>query len=224
MRSKEEAHDYRYFPEPDLPPFVFTADFMQTVDARICELPLERKTRLAETYRLQPDLAEFIIDEKDRADWFEAAAELGTDPYACASWMKGDISRVLAKNKLGFSRNPLTPERFSILLRAIDDFGITVQQAKQVLEAVVESDLDPLTVIQEEGLDQIAEQNREQLASIVKDIVHDNPDAAQQIRDGSSKAVGFLMGQVMRVTHGSADPGAARELIMKFIRKTASET
>jgi len=223
MRSKEEAHDYRYFPEPDLPPFVFTADFLQTVDARICELPLERKTRLAETYSLQPDLAEFITDEKDRADWFEAAAELGVDPQTCASWMKGDISRVLAKNKLDFSRNPLTPERFSILLSAIDDFGITVQQAKQVLEASAASDLDPLAVIQDEGLDQIAEQNREQLASIVKGIVHDNPDAVQQIRDGSSKPVGFLMGQVMRATNGSADPASARELIMKFIREKAAE-
>ncbi|MCF7945016.1 MAG: Asp-tRNA(Asn)/Glu-tRNA(Gln) amidotransferase subunit GatB [Spirochaetia bacterium] len=218
MRSKEEAHDYRYFPEPDLPPFVPGKAFMESVDAEMCELPLDRKERFISQYGLRRDLADFITGERERADWFEAAAAEHADIQACATWMKGELTKILTNNSLSFSVSPLTPKRFSILLKAIDAGSISAQQAKKVAETVITENAEPEDIISRSGFDQSASRNREALAEIVAEIAAENPDTLKQIRDGNQKAVGFLMGQVMKRTSGAADPGAARNMIMEQVK------
>lgn len=213
MRSKESAHDYRYFPEPDMPPFRPDEAFFKVVEKGLVELPLTRKHRFSKKYDLTPAQAEFLTDEKETADYFEKVVSLGASPAMTAAWMGSDVRKILNRDRMKVTDSPLTAERFAELLTLIDTGRIHGKIGKQVLEHVFSENKDPLALLSEKGLEQI--DNEQHLEEIVAGVVKENPAAAAAVKGGDEKPIGFLIGQVMKKTAGRAQPRLVREVILK---------
>ena len=211
MRTKESAFDYRYFPEPDLPPFRPDEDFLASVDAALVELPRARKARLAEQYGISESQAEFICDEKSTADYYEEAVRLGADPQAAALWLAADVQKILKRSALSLAGCVLSPGRLAELLQLLAERRIHGKIAKQVLEAVFEEDRDPLQIIKDRGWEQITDPG--ELTPVVDQVLEENSRAVEQIRGGDSRPMAFLIGQIMKKTSGRAEPGLVKELL-----------
>ncbi|NQT57570.1 MAG: Asp-tRNA(Asn)/Glu-tRNA(Gln) amidotransferase subunit GatB [Bacteroidetes bacterium] len=213
MRTKEAAHDYRYFPEPDIPPFIPGETFMMGVNAAMVELPFIRKQRMSEDYSLTEELAAFITEEKFRADFFESVITEDVDAVTAAKWLKGETIKQLGRRNLELSKSPLSPIRFSGLMKMLAGGIIHANIARQLLALILDQDEDPEVLLEREGL--TGSDDNAELAKIIDLVVSNNPEAAVQIQEGNTKAVGFLMGQVMKTSQGSADPKTVRLLLME---------
>ncbi|MFW5688366.1 MAG: Asp-tRNA(Asn)/Glu-tRNA(Gln) amidotransferase subunit GatB [Spirochaetota bacterium] len=221
MRVKESSNDYRYFPEPDLPPFHTDEAFLDSVERSLVELPPARMRRFHSEYNLPEAQTEFICDERESADFFEAAVKAGAGPQEAAVWLMGDVQKLLHRHGTTLVESPLTPERLAELLRLLDAGRIHGKLAKQTLEAVFTDDQDPEAIITERGWEQITDP--EAIGKIVDGVLAENETAVQQIREGDSKPHGYLVGQVMRATSGRADPKLVQRVLgerlsLKFIR------
>ncbi len=212
MRTKESAHDYRYFPEPDLPPFTTTAQFLGAVEASLVELPLERRDRFIEQYDLATHQADFLTEERPLADYFEAAVEHGAEAHAAATWLAADVRKMLNRRRIEVQDSPLTPKRLAELLQLLAESRIHGKIAKQTLGEIFETGRDPLEIIRENGWEQITDPAT--LSEYVDQVLARHPKAVQQVRDGDSKPIGFLVGQVMKASSGRAEPRAVQELII----------
>jgi aspartyl-tRNA(Asn)/glutamyl-tRNA(Gln) amidotransferase subunit B len=222
MRTKEQAHDYRYFPEPDLPPFRPGSDYFRLIEDGLTELPLARKLRLVKDYGLTPEQADYICEERAGADFYEKTLSLGADPDISAKWMMGNAAREL--NRTGFTRAdlgspgcPLTAERFVNLLKMLAEGKIHGKIASQTLQAVFDENKDPEDVVKERGWDAAADEG--DLEALVKQVLEENTAAAEQIRGGDQKPRGFIVGKVMAVTKGTANPKSVQELISKLTKE-----
>ncbi|ADN03146.1 Asp-tRNA(Asn)/Glu-tRNA(Gln) amidotransferase subunit GatB [Spirochaeta thermophila] len=215
MRTKESAHDYRYFPEPDLPPFVPDEAFFAQVEASLVELPLARKQRFLSDYGISVQQADFLIEEKARADFFEEAVRRGVAPSTAAAWLAGDVAKLLNRYRVELDASPLTMDRFVLLMELLQKGEIHGRIAKQVLSAVFEEDKDPSRIIEEKGWRQLSE---EELVKVVDEVITAHPKAVEQVKGGEEKPVGFLMGQVMARTAGRAHPEKTREVLLSRIR------
>jgi aspartyl-tRNA(Asn)/glutamyl-tRNA(Gln) amidotransferase subunit B len=215
MRTKESSSDYRYFPEPDLPPFTADAAFLRDVESSLVELPAARRQRFVQTLGLGEDQAGFLCEEKETADWFEKAVGLGADPQAAALWMAADVKKHLNRTGLALAHSPLTPERFAELLGLLATRRIHGKIAKAVLEAVFEEDKDPLAVIREKGWEQITDPAilRSHIAAVT--AAHAREVAA--IRAGDHRPMGYLVGEIMKATSGRADPGLVQSLMKESL-------
>ena len=211
MRTKESAFDYRYFPEPDLPPFRPDPDFLKEVEAGLVELPQARRQRFLEKYGVSESQADFLIDEKATADFFERTVGLGAEPQAAALWLASDVQKILNRGGLDLDSSPLTPERFAELLCLIAERRIHGKIAKQVLEVVFSEDKDPGAIIRERGWEQLTD--RGELGRMIDAVLASQPRAVEQVRGGDSKPIGFLMGEIMKRTCGRAEPGLVKELL-----------
>jgi aspartyl-tRNA(Asn)/glutamyl-tRNA(Gln) amidotransferase subunit B len=211
MRTKESAFDYRYFPEPDLPPFRPDPEFLKEVEAGLVELPQARRQRFLEQYGVSESQADFLIEEKAAADYFERAVRLGADPQATALWLASDVRKILNRGGLDLPSSPLTAERFAGLLRLIADRRIHGKIAKQVLEVVFAEDKDPEAIVRERGWEQLTD--RVELGKVIDAVLAGHPQAAEQVRAGDSKPMGFLMGEIMKRTAGRAEPGLLKDLL-----------
>jgi aspartyl-tRNA(Asn)/glutamyl-tRNA(Gln) amidotransferase subunit B len=211
MRSKEDANDYRYFPEPDLPPYFPDAEFLETIEKAQVELPIARKKRFIDEYKLTPDNAEFLTDERARADFYESACSNGCDRQAAASWLKGDIARALNNRKKGINETFLTVEKFAELLVLISENRINSPTAKKVLEIILDEDKGPEAVVKENNWEQL--DNSDELEAFVDKVLSENGKAVEQIKSGDMKPVGFIIGQVMKLSGGKADPKKVKEII-----------
>ncbi|MFP4566753.1 MAG: Asp-tRNA(Asn)/Glu-tRNA(Gln) amidotransferase subunit GatB [Spirochaetaceae bacterium] len=211
MRVKESANDYRYFPEPDLPPFHATAEFLARVEDGLVELPVARRERLMREYGLTSSQAEFICEERPVADYFEEAVRLGADPLSAASWLQTDVQKELNREGAELVMSPLTPERFASLLMLLAEHRIHGKIAKQTLKAVFRENKDPDTIIAENGWEQITEAT--ELAGYVDGVIEENPHAVEQVRGGNTKPMGFLVGQIMKATSGRAEPQLVNALL-----------
>jgi aspartyl-tRNA(Asn)/glutamyl-tRNA(Gln) amidotransferase subunit B len=211
MRTKENAQDYRYFPEPDLPPFVPDPAFLASVEERLVELPLQRRDRLMREYALSRTHADFICDEKATAGFFEEAVSRGADPQAAATWLAADVKKHLNRTGLEIQACPLTPERFAELLILIGEERIHGKIAKQTLQEVFDRDLDPLRIIRENNWEQITDSA--ELGNVVDLVLRENKKAAAQIRQGDTRPMGFLVGQVMKKTSGRAEPKLVNRIL-----------
>jgi aspartyl-tRNA(Asn)/glutamyl-tRNA(Gln) amidotransferase subunit B len=211
MRTKESAYDYRYFPEPDLPPFTAGDDFLHSVEDRLVELPLQRRDRFINEYRLLAGQADFLCQERDLADFFEDTVGLGADATAAASWLGADVRKLLNRRNTELRSSPLTSKRLAELLVMLGDNRIHGKIAKQTLEAVFAEDKDPEAIIAERGWEQITD--RGELSRLVDECVVEHPKAVDDIAAGNTKPIGFLVGQVMRKTSGRADPQIVQELL-----------
>lgn len=212
MRTKEAAHDYRYFPEPDIPPFIPDEAFLQEVNEAMVELPFLRKRRMISAYSLTEELALFITEEKFRADYFETVVTDDVDGMTAAKWLKGEVVKQLGRRKMELSNSPLLAIRFISLMKMLADGTIHANIARQLLELILDRDEDPEILLESEGL--AGSDDTAELAKIIELVVSNNPEAALQIQEGNSKAVGFLMGQVVKASQGSADPKTIRLLLM----------
>lgn len=211
MRTKESAHDYRYFPEPDLPRFAPDSAFLQRLEARLVELPAARRTRFETTFNLTPAQAEFLCDERTTADYFESAVGAGADANAVATWLAGDVRKLLNRHGVTLSASPLTPTRLAALLKLLDQGAIHGKIAKQVLDRIFSDNADPETIIAAEGWQQLTD--RAQLAAVVDRVLAEHERAVQQIRDGDARPMGFLVGHIMKATAGRAEPRLVQELL-----------
>ena len=212
-RSKEEAHDYRYFPEPDLLPLVLDPAWVREIGEKMPELPAQRRRRLVEEYGLPAYDAGVLTASKSLGDLFDRTVKLYDDAKAVSNWLMGEVSRVLRERDLDIERSPLTPENLAAMLRLIDDGTISGKIAKSVLEEMVDTGKEPRAIVEEKGLVQISDEG--QLLPLVRRIIEENPGPVADYRGGKKKALGFLVGQVMKETKGKANPQLVNELFRR---------
>ena len=210
MRSKEEAHDYRYFPEPDLPPLLVSPERVEMLRATLPELPDARRQRLISVYTLSGrDVA--ALEGNDLIPYFEQTARALGHPRAAFNWVSGELARKM--NELGneFDRTRIPPDALAALVRMVEQGTISTSGAKEVFEKMYESGRSARDIVQAEGLGQI--DDRGALLAAIKAVVTSHADAVEQYRKGKASAFGFLVGQVMKSTGGKANPRLVNELL-----------
>jgi aspartyl-tRNA(Asn)/glutamyl-tRNA(Gln) amidotransferase subunit B len=213
MRSKEEAHDYRYFPEPDLMPVEIDEGWLNEIRAQIVELPDARMERFIKEYNLPEDDARLLTEERAMADWFEEAVRLGGHPKTVANWMMGELLRLLNKDGIQIEDSKVKPAQLVGLLSLIDRDVISGKIAKTVFEEMYQTGREAEVIVKEKGLLQITD--TEEIERIVEDILNNNPKEVERFRAGEQKLLGFFVGQVMKATKGKANPRIVNELLRK---------
>lgn len=214
MRSKEEAHDYRYFPDPDLLPLEIDAAFIEEVRATLPELPDEKRRRFAEQYGLAAYDAGVLTVTRELADYYEVVVEaVGGEPKLAANWVMGDLGGALNKAGLDITGAPVSAAQLGGMLRRISDGTISGKIAKQVFEALWEGAVDADRVIEESGLRQITDSGA--IESIIDGALAANPAQLEQYHAGKDKLFGFFVGQVMKACQGKANPAQVNALLKK---------
>ncbi len=210
-RSKEEAEDYRYFPEPDLVPLDVDGAWVQAIRAALPELPAARRDRLIATFGLPAYDADLITATPAMARFFEETVALGPHPKVVANWLAGAVNAYLNEHGVEIDRIALTPARLSALLRLVDEGTVSGRTAKDVLVEMIARDQEPAAIVESQGLQQISDEAT--LRGVVDQVIADHPGPAAEIRAGKVRALPFLVGQVMRATGGRANPEAAHRLL-----------
>ena len=221
MRVKETDSDYRYFGEPDLPPYRLSDAFFAEVVAREVEQPLARRRRLAAEYGLNDAQAAFVTAEPETANFFEACLASGGEGQAVANWLAADVQKLLRQRGETLGSSTLSPPRLAELLALIARGEITGKIGKQVLQATLDSDRDPAVVVEEDGLRPLTDTAA--LGQVLRDVLAEHPRVREQLDGGDRKPVGFLIGRVMERTAGQADPAAIRALIDTELSAGGSE-
>jgi len=216
LRSKEEAFDYRYFPEPDLPPLRPDPAWVEQIRAQLPELPAAKRARYERELGVRPDQARILAGSRAWAAFFEETVALGADPAAAANWLTQDLAGLLNRTRLEIDEAKVTPAHVADLVRLVAEGTISTAGAKQVLEVVVETGEPVEAVVESRGLRQVSD--AEALAAVVDAVIAENPGPVAQYRGGKEGVLGFLVGQVMRRTGGSANPQLARELLLERLR------
>ncbi len=211
MRSKEEANDYRYFPDPDLLPVEFDQAFVEEVTKDLPEMPDAKRQRLIEQYGLKVVEAVTLISSRALADYYEAAAESAGDAKLAANWVLGDLSAAMNKNNIAISKVPVSPVMLGGMIQRIIDNTISGKIAKQVFEAMWLGEGDADAIIEAKGLKQITDTGA--IEKIVDEVIAANPNQAEQFRAGKEKMLGFFVGQVMKQSKGKANPQQVNELL-----------
>ena len=231
QRSKEYAHDYRYFPEPDLPPLVIDPAWVGSLRERLPELAGKRRSRLMREFDLSEYDAALITASRPMADYFEAALREGAATgdarnrlaKSVSNWMRGDLSRLLNASSIGISDSQVTPPMLVELIGLVDSSAVSVTLAKTVLEEAFNSGGSPATIVRDRGYTQINDSSS--LGAVVREAIESNPKAVADFLQGKDSAAKFLVGQVMRITRGQANPEIANQLItleLESIKNTQS--
>ncbi len=211
MRSKEEAKDYRYFPEPDLVPIEISPEWLDQVREQMSELPAARRKRFIAELDLPPYDAGVIVEQKPIADYFEQTVEQGVEPKTAANWIMGEVMRVLNERLCEIDDLPVSPPMLAELIGLVTDDRISNSVGKTVFGEMCSSGKKAGEIVEEKGLAQISDSG--ELEAVVKQVLADNPDAVADLESGKQQAKGFLIGQIMRATRGKANPKLAGELI-----------
>jgi len=215
MRSKEDAHDYRYFPEPDLPPLVVGTEWIEEARRSLPELPAGRQRRLASEYGLPGYDASVLTQEREVADYFEAAARASGNPKAASNWVMTDVLRKLKEGGHGIAESPVSPAALAGLVRLIDAGTISGRIAKDVFERMWATGGEALAIVEREGLTQLSDDSA--LEAVVAEVVARSPDQAASYRGGKAAALGWFVGQVMKRTGGRANPRRVDALLRKSL-------
>ena len=210
MRSKEEAHDYRYFPDPDLLPLVLDPDWVERVRADLPELPDAKKARFMSEYGLSADDAGVLIAEKEIALYFERVAR-GRDPKTAANWVMGDLFGGLNRLGIGIDQSPVSAEQLGALIDLITDGTISGRLAKDVFTEMVASGADPTAIVEAKGLRQVTDSSA--IKAAIDAVLAAQADKVAEYRGGRDKLYGFFVGQVMRATQGKANPALVNQLL-----------
>jgi aspartyl-tRNA(Asn)/glutamyl-tRNA(Gln) amidotransferase subunit B len=215
MRSKEEAHDYRYFPEPDLVPLAIKKEWIEEIRSTIAELPESRRHRYVSEHGLSSEDARIIAESKDMADFFEAALKLGVPAKQAANHLLQTVSAYLRDNKLEFSDLTLTPENIRDLVAAVTDGKISATAAKDVLKEVLAKESDVFTVIDKLGLSQVSDEGalREQLSKVLAGA----PSQIEEYKQGKTKVRQYFFGEVMKASKGKANPQVVNKLLDEML-------
>lgn len=210
MRSKEDAHDYRYFPDPDLLPLEFSESFVDGIRATLPELPDDKKQRYISDLGLSAYDASVLVSDKATADYFEQAANDNNAKLA-ANWMISELFARLNKLEKGIEDSPVTPQAFAGLLELMQDNTISGKIAKDVLDKMVETGADAATIVEEEGLKQVTDTGA--IEAMVDEVLTKNADKVEAYKGGQEKLFGFFVGQVMKASQGKANPQAVNEVL-----------
>ena len=213
MRGKEEANDYRYFPEPDLVPLEINESWENEIKEKLPELPSVRKKRLIEDYDLPEYDADVLTDSRQLADLFEECVSEYQDAKEVSNWIMGEFLRLVNEEKLDVENTKITGKLLGKMLNMMDNGVISSKIAKTVFEEMFYSGKDPEKIVEEKGLKQISDED--ELEQLVDQIIEDNPEVIEDIRNGKDKAVGYLVGQVMKETKGKANP----QMVNKMFRE-----
>ncbi len=214
MRSKEEAHDYRYFPDPDLPPLVISEADLEQLRRELPELPDARLARFISDYDLGADEAVQLTSQKEIADYYEnAVTKAGGETRLTANWINGELMAWLNRCNTAFTDSPVSPTMLGQLVQRIQDKTISGKIAKEVFQAMWNGEGSADEVIASRGLTQITDSSA--IEQAVSDIIARFPDQSEQVRAGQEKVIGFLVGQVMKATSGKANPQAVNDILRK---------
>ena len=217
MRSKEEAHDYRYFPEPDLSPLEISHNWIKEIKETIPELPYEKKIRYPREYGLSADDTKVLIEDRNMAEFYEAVVRLGGNPKKTANWLIGPVTAYIKEHKTDIVNCHMTPKQLSDLLGFIEKGIINDNIAKaEILEELLTTGTDSEEIIKQKGLSQITDESA--LKSVVKEILDQNPEQLKQLKEGKEKVRGFFVGQAMKKTSGKASPGIVNKLLDEFLK------
>lgn len=220
MRGKEEAHDYRYFPDPDLVPVVVSREWVENVRAKLPELPDDKRERFVREYDLPAYDAEVLTASRQVADYFEETAKNCKSAKAVSNWVMGDILRLVKEKGGAVSELSVTPKMLAEMISLIDDDVISGKIAKTVFEEMAASGKSPKVIVEEKGLVQITDESA--IETEVDKVLAENPGQMEQYRGGKEKVIGFFVGQVMRATKGKANPALVNKLLKKKLGPTGS--
>ena len=219
MRSKENAQDYRYFPDPDLMPVQFPRDTIETLRQSLPEKPFDQQRRFMEEYHLPYTVTSVLCPSAELATFFETSVAVHSNPKAIANWMVNDLLRELSaaveEGSLPLSESPISPEGLAELVKVVDEGLISNQIAKGVFSDMFASGKDPMSIIEAKGLQQNS--NRDELESICQEVIDKNPKPVTQFKEGKLNAINSLKGQVMKATRGQANPSAVDEVLRNLL-------
>ena len=215
MRSKEDAQDYRYFPEPDLVPIVISDEWIAEVKRRQPELRTEKLERYKKEFGLPDYDAEIITGHKKFADLFEATTEICKKPKKVSNWIMGEIIRLLKENEMDPEDIAFSPVNLAKVIDLADSGAINSTVAKEVFEEVFHHDIDPDQYVEEKGLKTVNDAG--ELRTVVEQVIKDNPQSVEDYRNGKEKAIGFLVGQTMKAMKGKANPGMVNQILKELL-------
>lgn len=215
MRSKEDAQDYRYFPEPDLVPVIIDDEWLERIRTAQPELHDEKLLRYLEEYQIPKYDAEIITGDKHLADLFEATTAICGVPKKVSNWLMGETMRLVKESELDLDQVDFSPENLAKLIRLTEDRVINSSVAKEVFEHIFKENIDPEKYVEEHGLKTVADDGA--LRATIEKIVADNPQSVEDYRSGKKKAIGFLVGQTMKATQGKADPGMVNQILTELL-------
>ena len=215
MRSKEDAHDYRYFPEPDLVPIIINEEQIKEIEASLPEMPKTKKARFIEVYGLPEKEVEIIIDNKMLSDLFEDTIKLGAKAKSVTNWLLGDFLRLI-KEDLDDAEIKINSKSLYELITLIEEGKISKTVGREVFEEIFNTGASASDVVKAKGLTQISDTS--EIEKIISDVLDSNPQSIADFAAGKAQAAGFLMGQIMKASKGSANPGVAKELLQNQLK------
>ena len=212
MRSKEDAHDYRYFPDPDLLPLEFDDQFIEDIKSKIPELPDQKKDRFIEKFKLSPYEATILVSDLETSKYFEKVIK-NSDVKLSANWITGELFALLNEKNIEIDQSPISPENLSKLINLISDGTISGKIAKTLFVEMSKGDKDPKKIVEEKGLKQ--QSDPKELEKIIDKVILDNPENVQKYKSGKDKLFGFFVGQVMKASSGKANPNLVNDILKK---------
>lgn len=219
MRTKEEAEDYRYFPDPDLLPLVSSQEWIDEIRSTMPELPHQRRERFVKEYGLTSYEAKVMTDMKAVGDFFESTMKVLPEPKLLANWLLNDLLGLLNEIEKDIEESPVSPPQLAKLVRFIKDGTLSSKLAKEVLKHMVETGKDPEIIVEEKGLKQISDE--EGIRRIVQDVLQKHPAEVERYIKGEEKLLGFLVGQVMKATRGKANPQLVNKVLRELLKAHA---
>ncbi|MCX8029082.1 MAG: Asp-tRNA(Asn)/Glu-tRNA(Gln) amidotransferase subunit GatB [Brevinematales bacterium] len=218
MRTKEEAEDYRYFPDPDLPPVVISDETVESIKKEIPELPYDKYKRFKSEYNLPSYDAQLLTEDKSLADYFEKVVKsFKGDPKKVSNWIMSEVMRYLNEEKIEISSFGVKPEHISELLNMVEDNKISIKIAKDIFPEMIKTLKSPSKIVEEKGLIQVSDAS--EIEKICKEVIQENPLETEKYRSGKTNVLGFLVGQVMKKTQGKANPKLVNEILTKLLSK-----
>jgi len=215
MRGKEDAHDYRYFPDPDLVPLLVGEGWIAEIESDLPELPLEKRERFISAYQLSAYDAGVLTTSRALADYFEETVRLSCQPKPAANWVMGDLLRFLNEDKRDIKDSPVPPTALADMIKLIEAGTISGKMAKEIIAEMYKSGQPPQAIIAAQGLVQITD--ADMISGLIAEIMAANPDQLAQYRSGKDKLFGFFVGQTMKATQGKANPQIINELLKKML-------
>ncbi|MGH2116551.1 Asp-tRNA(Asn)/Glu-tRNA(Gln) amidotransferase subunit GatB [Aerococcus sp. L_32] len=217
MRVKEGAADYRYFPEPDLPPFTVSDAWLEEIQASLPEMPADRRKRYVETFELPEYDAQILTQTLEMSDFFDATVKAGADPKQASNWLMGEVNAYMNDNEKDLDQIGLTPESLAEMIALIEDGTISSKQAKKVFKVLADKGGSAKEVVEAEGLVQLSDPA--QLLPLITEILDNNQQSIDDYKAGKKKATGFLVGQIMKATKGQANPQVVNQLLTEELDK-----
>ncbi|HEY5563143.1 MAG TPA: Asp-tRNA(Asn)/Glu-tRNA(Gln) amidotransferase subunit GatB [Clostridiaceae bacterium] len=211
MRSKEDAHDYRYFPDPDLLPIIIKQAQLDEIEKTLPELPDAKIKRFLNAFNLSKNEVEILVDDKALADYFEALVSEGCNPKSAANWVIGDLLKLLKEKEISSKHIPVNEHSLFKLMDLIEKGSISITAAKEVFEVMFTKMWEPEEVIKEKGLSQISSEDA--LGALIEEVIVENPASLNDYKSGKLQALGFMMGQIMKKSKGQANPKLVKEML-----------